>query len=214
MRTHNRALLPVLAAAICLLAAPSADAQQQQSAPATEFGLGRAPTQAEIDGWNIDAVPSGAGLPKGSGSAAQGETIYAERCVACHGEKGEGPMDRLAGGIGSLASDKPVKTVGSYWPYATTLYDYIHRAMPFDHPQSLSDDDVYAVAAYVLFLNDLVEKDAVMNAESLPQVKMPNRDGFYGPDPRPDVHNMACMRDCEPLHLGGPAKPIPPSRSQ
>lgn len=212
MPMHSRSVLPSLIAAACLVTAMPAYAQQQASG--SEFGLGRAPTQAEIDGWNIDARPSGVGLPQGSGSASQGEKIYAERCVACHGEKGEGPMDRLAGGVGSLASDKPVKTVGSYWPFAAPLYDYISRAMPFDHPQTMSNDDVYAVAAYVLFLNDLVAKDTVMDAGTLAKVKMPNRDGFYGPDPRPDVHNLACMRNCEPLQLNDAPRSIPPSRSQ
>lgn len=105
-------------------------------------------------------------------------------------------MDRLVGGQGTLASDKPVRTVGSYWPYATTLFDYIHRAMPFNAPGSLSADQVYAVSAYVLYLNGIVDKDATMNANTLANVQMPNRNGFTRGDPRPDVRNTPCMRDC------------------
>lgn len=198
-----------LAAVISLLAGASGEAQQRQQPqpqPQPRFELGRAPSAAEVAGWNIDVRTPSVGLPKGSGNVARGEKVYAERCAACHGDKGQGsPMDRLVGGIGSLATDKPVKTVGSYWPYAETLYDYIHRAMPFDSPQSLSSDEVYAVTAYVLFLNGIVPKDAVMSAETLPKVKMPNRDGFDAPDPRPDVRNEACMKNCPPLKVSGSA---------
>lgn len=184
-------------------------------AMAQTYGIGRAPTDQEIAGWNIDARPPGGGLPRGSGSVAQGQKIYAERCVACHGEKGEGPMDRLVGGVGTLTTEKPMKTVGSYWPYATTLFDYIRRAMPFDHPQSLSVDEVYAVTAYVLSMNELVPGDAVMNAESLPKVQMRNQDGFVSPDPRPDVSNTPCMKDCQPLNIQQKGEgEITPSESQ
>lgn len=170
------------------------------AAPAQErLGLGEEATEEQIAGWDIDARRPGAGLPEGSGSVAEGREIYEQQCVACHGPDGQGPMDRLTGGVGTLDTDKPVKTVGSYWPYATTLYDYIHRAMPFDRPQSLTADQVYAATAYVLFMNDLVPEDAVMDARSLPEVRMRNRDGFYGPDPRPDIANRLCMRDCPPL---------------
>src|SRR5881396_3300807 len=133
----------------------------------------------EIGRWDISIPPSGAGLPKGSGTARQGLQVYEQKCLACHGAKGVGkPADALAGGIGSLASKAPLRTVGSYWPYATTLFDYVRRAMPITNPLSLTDDEVYAVSAYVLFLNGIVGEDAVMNAQTLPQVKMPNRDGF------------------------------------
>jgi len=133
----------------------------------------------EIARWDISIPPSGAGLPAGSGTAKQGAAVYGAKCLACHGEKGAGkPADVLVGGIGSLATARPVRTVGSYWPYATTLFDYVRRAMPITNPLSLSDDEVYAVSAYVLFLNGIVGEDAVMNAQTLPQVKMPNRDGF------------------------------------
>jgi cytochrome c len=114
--------------------------------------------------------------------------IFAEICATCHGAKGEGkPADRLVGGFGTLATSNPVRTVGSYWPYASTLFDYIRRAMPFNSPQSLTADQVYAVSAYILYLNNVVTEDTVLDATSLPRVEMPNRNGLTGPDPRPDV---------------------------
>jgi len=141
--------------------------------------LGRAATAQEVAAWDISIPPSGAGLPAGSGTVKQGESVYVVKCQACHAAKGAGkPADQLAGGIGSLATDKPVRTVGSYWPYATTLFDYIRRAMPSTNPMSLSDGEVYAVTAYLLHLNGIVGEDAEMNARTLAQVKMPNRDGF------------------------------------
>ena len=161
-----------------------------QDAP--PYGLGRPATPEELNGWDIDVRADGQGLPPGSGSVRDGLKVYAERCAACHGDKGEGnPMDRLVGGTGTLASANPVRTVGSFWPYATTLFDYVRRAMPFNAPQSLTADQVYAVCAYLLYLNQLVSADAVMNAEALPKVQMPNRNGFTSPDPRPDVPRHA-----------------------
>ena len=147
---------------------------------ADEPHFGKPVAPADIAAWDISIGPDGAGLPPGKGTVAQGETVFAAKCQACHGEKGAGgPNDRLVGGAGTIAPDKaPVKTVGSYWPYATTLFDYVRRAMPWDHPKSLTDEEVYAVAAYVLFLNGVIKQDAVMDAQSLPQVKMPNREGF------------------------------------
>jgi mono/diheme cytochrome c family protein len=143
------------------------------------YGLGKPATQQEIAGWNIDVRADGAGLPPGSGSVAQGKQIYEARCAACHGANGEkGPAPRLVGGKGSLATATPVMTVGSYWPYASTLYDYINRAMPFDRPQSLTADEVYAVTAYTLHLNGIVGTEAVLDKVSLPKVKMPNAAGF------------------------------------
>jgi cytochrome c len=128
---------------------------------------------------DISIPPSGAGLPAGSGTVKQGEAVYTAKCLACHGAKGAGkPADALVGGIGSLASPNPVRTVGSYWPYTTTLFDYVRRAMPTSAPMSLTNDEVYAVSAYILNLNGIIAEDAVMNAQTLPQVKMPNRDGF------------------------------------
>jgi cytochrome c len=165
----------------CLLIAFACSAQAQT------FGLGAPPDAALVRAWDIDVSPDGAGLPAGSGSVAQGRRVYAARCAVCHGAEGQGgPMDRLAGGQGTLASGRPVKTVGSYWPYATTLFDYVRRAMPFDAPQSLSAGEVYAVTAFVLHLNGIVPEDAVLDAAALPAIAMPNRGGFV-PDPRPDV---------------------------
>lgn len=149
------------------------------AAPAQRLGLGATPSAAQIRAWDIDVRADGAGLPAGSGTVAQGKAIYEARCLACHGANGEqGPAPRLAGGQGTLASKAPVLTVGSYWPYATTLYDYIRRAMPLDRPQSLTADEVYAVTAYTLHLNGIVAADAVLDAGSLARVRMPNRDGF------------------------------------
>jgi S-disulfanyl-L-cysteine oxidoreductase SoxD len=151
------------------------------------FHVGRAATPAEIKGWDIDIGPDGSNLPPGSGSVERGRVVFSEQCAACHGADGQGGVgDRLVGGQGTLASAKPVRTVGSYWPYAPTLFDYIRRAMPQNAPQSLSDQDVYAVSAYILNLNGLVPADAVLDAKTLAAVKMPNRDRFVS-DPRPDV---------------------------
>jgi S-disulfanyl-L-cysteine oxidoreductase SoxD len=157
------------------------------------FGFGQPASPDQIAGWDIDVAPDGAGLPPGSGSVAQGEALFARLGAKCHGAKGEGTdaAPALVGGQGTLATAQPVKTVGSYWPYATTLYDYIHRAMPADAPQSLTPDEVYALCAYLLHLNGIVPADAVMDATSLPQVVMPNHAGFTSPDPRPDVFNTA-----------------------
>jgi len=144
-----------------------------------DYGLGRSATPDEIAGWNIDIAPDGAGLPAGKGGVADGGRIFARKCAACHGSRGEGkPMDALVGGAGTIATGKPLKTVGSYWPYATTLFDYVRRAMPFDAPQSLANDDVYAVSAYVLWLNNIVPEDIVLDAQTLPRVVMPNREAF------------------------------------
>jgi cytochrome c len=161
------------------------------------YGIGRTATPAEIAGWNIDVGGNdGSNLPAGNGTVERGKTVFAEQCTSCHGDKGQGGIgDRLVGGEGTLASPKPVKTVGSYWPYAPTLFDYIRRAMPMNAPQSLSDTDVYAVSAYVLHLNGLLPADATLDAKSLSAIKMPNRKMFVR-DPRPDVKIPACTKDC------------------
>jgi hypothetical protein len=160
------------------------------------YGIGRVATPAEIAGWNIDIGRDGSGLPPGSGTVSHGREVFAQQCVACHGDKGQGGVgDRLVGGQGTLATTNPVRTVGSYWPYAPTLFDYIRRAMPQNAPQSLSNDDVYAVSAYILNLNDLLPADATLDAKSLAGIRMPNRDHFTG-DPRPDVKNPACTSGC------------------
>jgi S-disulfanyl-L-cysteine oxidoreductase SoxD len=177
----SSARLLFLLAIVSVSAAPLAHADFR-------FGIGRAPTPAEIAGWDIDVRADGRGLPPGRGSVHDGEKVYAETCASCHGANGEGAVgDQLVGGNGTLATAKPVRTVGSYWPYATTLFDYIRRAMPFSAPQTLTADQVYAVSAYILYLNKIVPEDTVLDAASLPKVAMPNRNGFTSPDPRPDV---------------------------
>lgn len=141
--------------------------------------LGRVASPEEVSQRDLIIAPDGENLPEGSGSVAEGAMVYAEKCAACHGANGnDGPMDRLHGGEGTIGTGNPVRTVSSYWPYATTLFDYVRRAMPANAPQSLTDDEVYAVTAYVLSLGGIVDDDAVMDAETLPQVEMPNRDGF------------------------------------
>ena len=153
-----------------------------------EFHLGHIATDQEVRLWDIDAGPDGAGLPEGSGTVLDGVKVYARHCASCHGATGmEGPMPKLVGGQGTLASSQPVKTIGSYWPYATTLFDYINRAMPFTAPQSLAPNDIYAVVAWLLFRNGLIDEDTVMNKETLLQVRMLYRNGFIA-DPRPDVN--------------------------
>ena len=141
--------------------------------------LGRLATPAEIAGWDISIPPDGTGLPPGSGTPDQGAVVYTQKCQSCHGEKGAGkPNDRMVGGQGTLTSTRPVRTIGSYWPYATTVFDYVRRAMPYTQTHSLSNEEVYAVTAYLLHLNGIIGAEDVMNAQTLPQVKMPNRDNF------------------------------------
>jgi S-disulfanyl-L-cysteine oxidoreductase SoxD len=155
------------------------------------YGIGRAPTEGEIAAWDLTIPFDGAGLPAGSGTAANGQPIFAEKCESCHGERGEsGKYDRLVGGRGSLPTDRPVLTVGSFWPHAPTLWSYIRRSQPIDQPGSLTADEAYALTAYLLHLNGIIGEHDVMDASSLPQVKMPNREGFVR-DPRPDVGKMA-----------------------
>ncbi len=169
MRKFLRAAAP---AALFALASP-AFAQQSPN-------LGKPISAEDLAAWDISIGPDGAGLPPGSGTVKQGEGVFVAKCQACHGEKGAGtPNDRLVGGQGSLPGDKPpVKTVGSYWPYATTLFDYIRRAMPFNESKSLTGDEVYGVVAYLLNLNGVIPESETMNAQSLPKVTMPNREGF------------------------------------
>lgn len=163
----------------CLLLAAALVACAQQQPTPRSPALGAPVEAAQLTAWDISIPPSGAGLPSGSGSVKQGAVVYEQKCAACHGAKGTGkPADALAGGMGTLATKTPVRTVGSYWPYSTTLFDYVRRAMPITNPLSLTNDEVYAVSAYVLFLNGIVDEAAVMDATTLPQVRMPNRDGF------------------------------------
>ena len=160
------------------------------------YGIGRTATDAEIAGWNIDIGRDGSNLPPGNGTVAHGREVFEQQCAACHGDKGQGGVgDRLVGGQGTLGTAKPIKTVGSYWPYAPTLFDYIRRAMPQNAPESLSNEDVYAVAAYILNMNGLLSADATLDAKSLSAIKMPNRKMFVG-DTRPDVKNPACEKGC------------------
>jgi cytochrome c len=145
--------------------------------------LGVVASPAQIAGWDISIGPDGAGLPPGSGTVSAGKAVYELKCIACHGVEGAGrPNDQLVGGHGTIKSEAPVRTVGSYWPYATTLFDYVRRAMPFFEPQSLSNDDVYALTAYLLYLNDVIDEDAVVSAQTLPAIVMPNRDNFVRAD--------------------------------
>ncbi|MGE0827113.1 MAG: c-type cytochrome [Candidatus Binatia bacterium] len=151
------------------------------------YGFGRTPTEAEISAWDSAIGPDGKELPAGKGTAAEGKLLYQQKCAACHGETGtEGPQDKLVGGRGTLATEKPLKTIGSYWPYATTIYDYVQRAMPLPQPGSLTANETYALTAYLLYLNGIISEQVVIDAQTLPHVQMPNRYGFI-PDPRPDV---------------------------
>mgnify|MGYP000485748060 CR=1 FL=1 len=162
------------------------------------YGYGRTATDVEIAGWDIDVRPDGKGLPAGSGSVSVGEELYEAKCAVCHGlfGEGEGRWPKLAGGFDTLDEDRPEKTVGSYWPYASTLWDYIHRAMPFTAPQSLSDDETYAITAYVLYLNDIVDEEFELSQANFTEIEMPNKDGFFV-DSRPDVNNPACFENCK-----------------
>lgn len=149
------------------------------AAQAAHPAFGRAATASEVTAVNIDVMSNGAGLPAGSGTVKQGQAIYESKCAACHGATGvEGPRDLLVGGRGTLATAKPVKTIGSYWQYAPTIYDYIGRAMPFTAPGTLKPDEVYSIVAYLLNRNGVIDPAQVMDAKTLPLVKMPNRDGF------------------------------------
>src|SRR5215470_7622136 len=157
------------------------------TAQSPTFGVGRPPSREEIRDLGSSIAPDGTGLPEGSGTVAAGREVFAAQCARCHGPRAQGDIGPvLVGGQGTLATARPLKTVGSFWPYATTLWDYINRAMPFDKPGLLKPSEVYAVAAYILNLNGIIGDNDVMDAKTLPKVKMPNRDGFVA-DPRPDV---------------------------
>jgi len=187
---HRTLLLAAVAGGAAIgIGATLALAQQGYGGP---YNFGTTPSAEEIAAIDIDAMPDGRGLPPGAGTYREGREVFMTQCASCHGEKLEGIPevgiggDRLIGGRGSLASGNPVKTIESYWPYATTVFDYVKRAMPFHAPGSLTDDEVYAVTAFILGEAGIIGQDDVMNAETLPQVRMPNRDGFVA-DPRPDV---------------------------
>ena len=140
--------------------------------------LGQPLTPADLAAWDINVLPDGSGLPKGSGTASQGAPIFAQKCAACHGEHGKGGISAAVVGAPPMKSMDSPKTIANFWPYSTTLFDFIRRAMPFTQPRSLSDDEVYALTAYILAQNKLIGEQDTMNAQTLPKVKMPNRDGF------------------------------------
>ncbi|HEX6958207.1 MAG TPA: cytochrome c [Ferrovibrio sp.] len=191
----SRSLNLVALLIVAALALPAL-AQEKAHKP---FGFGKPATKEEIAGWDIDVRgPDGAGLPPGKGTVAEGEKLFMDNCAACHGEfaEGAGRYPELIGGRGTLKSDDPRKTIDSYWPYAPTVFDYIRRAMPFGAPQSLTNDEVYSIVAWLLNQGDLWPADKPLDAEGLRKVKMPNRDGFLAGDPRPDVKPDTCMTNC------------------
>lgn len=172
---------------ICLAAAGITTAVV---AAGPQLGLGRPATPAEIAARSISVAPDGTGLPVGQGSVRSGRKVYEQQCAACHGMKGEGnpAMDgpQLVGGFGTLQSKEPVQTIGNFWPHATTVWDYINRAMPYQRPGTLTADEVYSVTAYLLHLNGIVKESEVLNQSNVAKIAMPNRDGFVN-DPRPDI---------------------------
>jgi cytochrome c len=181
------------------------DAASVQGEPAKRLGIGREATPAEIAGWDIDVRPDGHGLPPGKGTVKAGEELYMQQCAACHGEFGEsaGRWPMLAGGAGTLATHDPVKSVGSYWPHASTLLDYIRRAMPFGNSQSLSNDELYAITAYVLYLNDVIkDEDFELSARNFASIKLPNAANFYDDDretaEKAFWRKDPCMTECAP----------------
>ena len=178
------------------------------------FNLGSIATSQQVKGWDIDVRPDGVGAPIGSGTAFDGEEIFADQCASCHGDFGEG-VDRwpeLVGGDSTLNTHDPLKTTGSYWPYASTMFDYIYRAMPFGASQSLSFDETYQIVAYLLYMNDIIDDDFVLSDQNIGLIKMPNQEGFLFPDPRPDVSiidGSPCMKDCSvPVNIIGKARDI------
>ena len=180
-----------------------------------KYNIGKLATKTEVAGWDIDVRPDGVGAPKGSGNAIDGEEIYVNRCAACHGDFGEG-VDRwpaLVGGDGTLASHDPEKTTGSYWPYASTIFDYVYRSMPFGEAQTLTHDETYKLVAYLLSMNEIIEEDYVLSEKNIGKIKMPNAGGFLLPDPRPDVtkykEGQPCMKNCNvPVKIIGKARDI------
>ena len=180
-----------------------------------KYNIGKIATKIEIAGWDIDVRPDGVGAPKGSGNAINGEEIYINRCASCHGDFGEG-VDRwpaLVGGDGTLASHDPEKTTGSYWPYASTIFDYVYRSMPFGEAQTLTHDETYKIVAYLLNMNEIIDENFVLSEKNIGKIKMPNASGFSLPDPRPDVtkykDGQPCMKNCNvPLKIIGKARDI------
>jgi cytochrome c len=202
MRSLNVYLAAAAAVTVTACAGMDATSSSESKLEARpRAAYGKPISQAELASWDIDIrTKDGKGLPPGSGSVAQGKQVYDVKCVACHGPdaKGGSQYGSMVGGIGSFTTNKRVLTPGSMYPYAPILFDYIRRAMPMTNPQSLTNDEVYALSAYILHLNGLVPADAVMDAKSLAAVEMPNRNGFI-PDTRPDVHEARCMSNCPPI---------------
>jgi mono/diheme cytochrome c family protein len=194
----SRSLDFLAVAAVALVMTATALAEPQR-----KYGIGRAAMPHEIAGWDIDVRPDGQGLPPGKGSVKDGEPIYLARCAACHGEFGEGAgrWPPVAGGRGTLASHDPNKTVGSYYPYVSTLFDYTRHAMPFGDSQSLTNDELYAVVAYVLYLNDVVAEGFVLSQETWSTVRMPNESGFHDDDRETSEkafwNPAPCMTNCK-----------------
>ena len=195
MSTPKLALAAALVASTLVVACTTP--MHMAQVPTERYGIGRAATAEEIRGWDIDVRADGMGLPPGSGTVAAGAQVYEAKCAACHGAKGVGnPGPRLTGGIGSLTSNRPVMTVNSFWPHATIIYDYVNRSMPWDKPLSLTPNEVYAVTAYLLNVDGIVPANAVLDAKTLPQVRMPNRDGFVPAAGASDARVPRCMVDC------------------
>ena len=200
----SRSARSFIALALVLALGGSALAQSKSEAP-RNYGVGHVATAEQVAGWDIDVRPDGQGAPPGRGSVKDGEKVYMEKCAACHGEFGEsaGRWPQIAQGKGTLASHDPVKTVGSYFPYLSTVLDYIRRSMPFGDAESLTNDELYAVVAYVLNLNDIVDDNFVLSKETWAQVKMPNSGGFFDDDRETSEKAFwnpnPCMKDC-----GGP----------
>ncbi len=201
-----------LKAALCLLLASAA---MPVWAADKGFGLGRLALPEEIKAWDIDVRPDGQGLPPGKGNVEQGEALFLERCATCHGEfaEGAGRWPVLAGGVGSLKSENPEKTIGSFWPYASSAFDYIHRAMPFGDAQSLTADETYALVAFLLNLSDVVPRDFELSDKNFGSIHLPNESGFYMDDREVSEKQFwredPCMKDCKPeVHITGHARVI------
>ncbi len=197
----------VLCGAAVATVTPHVSAQQiaarQSAATSPKLGLGRPALPEEIKAWDTDVRPDGKGLPVGKGTVKQGDAIFQAQCATCHGEFGEGAgrWPVLAGGAGTLKADRPDKTVGSFWPDLSTVYDYIHRAMPYGNARSLSDDDVYALVAYILSMNDIIkDENFELNEKNFTSIKMPNANAFYDDDRETTEKQFwkkdPCMKDC------------------
>jgi cytochrome c len=217
----SKSLKLITAAVLACVVATPALAQSKpdtkpDAKPAPRYNIGRAPTAEEIRGWDIDVRPDGQGLPEGKGTVAQGEKLFMDNCASCHGEFGEGAgrWPVLAGGKGSLASDNPVKTVGSYWPYASTVFDYVRHAMPYGNAEAFKVDEYYALVAYVLFLNDVItDQNFELSNKNFGTIKMPNEQGFVMDDRATSEKSFwqkdPCMKDCiAPVKITGRAAAI------